>query len=378
MLMLRPHTWKNSFVGYNFCMNIARILRLIALILLACFWQYSHLDTAAAQDDAGSSATELPRGPIPIRDSLPFNLLFLQFTPETADTLPAHASRYDLQLNVISNLLIPSPSLGATVYIHDEYQQLKFAWRYGIDARTELGVFVPLEWRDGGFLGGIISGYHSFFGLADDSLDSPAGGNTYPPYESKFQVIDASGKTLVNQGNAFGLGETVITVKHTLIRTTSRSALALRLGLKLPTGNPTLLLGSGSVDAGLTADARYNIGRDFSLYGNLGYVELGNAGKVPGSRPNTVETLLGVEYHPNHRDSFNLQVDGNGQFVRTGNQVADRSNVTATFGYQRQFDRHHVGFASFSEGGHIEDFTTPSIGNIAPDFTVSLGMRWLP
>jgi hypothetical protein len=359
-------------------MNPASILRTAIALLSVCLWQTLFLASAGAQSDSPAPAYDLPRGPIPIRDSLPFNLLFLQFTPETADTLPARANRYDLQLNVINNLLIPDPHLGATVYIHDEYQQLKFAWRYGIDARTEVGLFVPLEWRDGGFLGGIISGYHSFFGLPANSDDSPAGGNSYPTYESKLQVVDASGKTLVNQGNAFGLGETVLTIKHTLTRTISRSALALRLGVKLPTGNPTLLLGSGSFDAGLTADARYNIGRDFSLYGNLGYVMLGRAGRVPGSRPNTVETLLGVEYHPNHRDSFTLQVDGNGQFVRTGNTVADRSNVTATFGYQRVFNRHEIGFASFSEGGHIHNFTLPSFSNIAPDFTVSLGLRWLP
>jgi hypothetical protein len=332
---------------------------------------------ARAQDDVGAENLS-PRGPIPIRDSLPFNLLFLQFTPETADTLRARASRYDLQLDIISNLLVPNPNPGATVNINNEYQRLRFAWRYGIDDRTEVGLFVPLEWRDGGFLDGIISWYHHLVGLSDNSDDSPLGADHYPQYVSKLQVIDANGNTLVDQGNAFGLGETVVTVKHTLIRTSRRSALALRAGLKLPTGNPTLLLGSGSFDEGLTLDARYNLGRDVSLYGNLGYVALGRAGRVPGARPNTVETLIGVEYHPNHRDSFNLQVDGNGQFVRTGNEVADRSNVTLTFGYQRRFSQHTAGFFSFSEGGHIENFTLPALGNIAPDFTVSFGFSWLP
>jgi hypothetical protein len=353
-----------------------RIAEIVVIVSLFCTLFGS--PSADAQGFADNPQYGAPRGPIPIRDSLPFNLLFLQFTPETADVLRSGGNRYDVQLDVINNLLIPDPRLGATVYIHNEYQQLKFAWRRGLDARTELGVFVPIEWRDGGFLDGIISGYHHFFGLPANADDSPAGGDTYPKYESKLQVTDASGHTLVNQGNAFGLGETVVTVKHTLIRTASRSALALRLGLKLPTGNPTMLLGSGSFDEGLMLDARYNLGRDFTVYGNLGYVMLGRATRAPGSRPNTVETLAGLEYHPNHRDSFNVQIDGNGQFVRTGNEVADRSNVTATFGYQRVLNRHSVGFVSFSEGGHIHNFTLPSFSNIAPDFTVSLGMRWLP
>jgi len=333
---------------------------------------------AEAQAASDSMETIMPRGPIPIRDALPFNLLFLQFVPENPDTLRARASRYDLQLDLISNLLIPDPRLGATVDIHNEYQRLRFGWRYGLDARTEVGVLAPLEWRDGGILGGIISAYHHLTGLADNSIDSPLGGDSYPDYESKFLVVDANGKTLVDQGNAFGLGETMVTLKHTLIRTTSRSGMAVRIGMKLPTGNTAQLLGSGSMDEGLSLDGRYTVGRDVTFYGNLGYVLLGRAVRVPGSRPNTVETLCGIEYHPNHRDSFNLQIDGNGQFVRTGNQVADRSNVTATFGYQRVLSRRQVGFVSFSEGGHIEDFTTPGLGNIAPDFTASMGLTWLP
>lgn len=333
---------------------------------------------ARAQDAPEEGKTILPRGPIPIRDALPFNLLYLQFIPENPDTLRARASRYDVQLDLISNLLIPDPHLGATVVIHNEYQRLRFGWRYGLNARTELSVFVPLEWRDGGILGGLISAYHHLFGLPATALDSPLGGDTYPHYESKLQVTDASGRTLVDQGNAFGLGETMVTVKHTLIRTTSRSALAARAGIKIPTGNPTLLLGSGSFDEGATVDGRYTVGRDVTLYGSLGYVVLGRAGRVPGGRPNTVETLFGIEYHPNHRDSFNLQIDGNGQYVRTGNADADRSNVTATFGYQRVLSRHQIGFLSFSEGGHIHNFTLPSFSNIAPDFTVSMGMTWLP
>ncbi len=47
-------------------------------------------------------------GPIPIRDSRPFNLLFLQFTPESGDVLTKNSNRYDLQLDVINNLQIPA------------------------------------------------------------------------------------------------------------------------------------------------------------------------------------------------------------------------------------------------------------------------------
>lgn len=346
----------------------------LILGLLGC----SLPQAAHSQNTGYDSALQEVRGPIPIRDARPYNLLFLQFVPESGDVLAPRANRFDLQLDLINNLLIPNPNLGATVVEDNEYQRLRVGWRRGLGKQTELGVFVPLEWRNGGILDGIISAYHHLVGLSDDAQDVPLGSDHYPPYQSRLEIINASGQVLVNQGNAFGLGETMVTLKHGLIPQTKRSALALRLGIKLPTGNPNLVLGSGSVDEGASLDGRYSVGRDFSLYGNLGYVVLGPAVKVPGSRPNTVETLVGIGYHPNHRDSFTFQIDGNGTYVLTGNSFADGSNVTATFGYQRVFDRHHVGFLSFSEGGHIHNYTIPSFSNISPGFTVSLGMNWLP
>jgi hypothetical protein len=318
------------------------------------------------------------RGPIPIRDARPYNLLFLQFTPETGGILKAGTSRYDLQLDLTNNLLIPDPNLGATVVEQNEYQRLRFAWKHGVGKRTEIGVSVPLLWRNGGILDGIITFYHHLLGFADNAQDVPLGRDHYPPYQSHLEIIDANGHTLVNQGNAFGLGETVLSVSHSLIGPSRRSALATRFGLKLPTGNPTLILGSGSCDAGISLDARYSVGRDVALYGNLGYVVMGPAIKVPGARPNTVESLIALEYRANSRDSYVLQIDGNGQFVRTGNRFADGSNVTATFGVERVLDRRLVSFVSFSEAGHIHNFTLPALSNIGPGFTVSTGLTWLP
>lgn len=318
------------------------------------------------------------RGPIPIRDARPYNLLFLQFLPESAETLPTGRDRYDLQIDLINNMLIPDPTPGIVVTEDNEYQRLRFAWRRGLNARTELGLFVPLLWRNGGILDGIIKAFHHLVGLPANADDVPLGRDHYPLYRSKLQLFDAQGRTVVDQGNAFGPGETIVTLKHRLVRAGERGGLALRAGLKLPTGNPTLFLGSGSLDAGITCDASYRLGREIALYGSLGYVALGKDRRLPGARPNTVQTLFALEYRPNSRDGFVLQIDGNGQFVRTGNAFADRSNVTVTFGYHRVLNRHHVGFLSFSEGGHIHNFVLPGLSNVGPEFTLSTGLTWLP
>jgi len=336
--------------------------------------------TALAGPAAAQSASDptQSRGPIPIRDSRPFNLLFLQFVPESADTLRSRANRYDLQFDIANNTLIPNPGGGTAVVEDNEYQRLRFAWRHGLDSRTELAAFTSLEWRDGGILDGIIKAYHHLLGIAANSDDVPLGRDHFPLYQSKLEIVDtANGHALVDQGNAIGLGETMVTLKRRLTAGAGRGAIAVRIAVKAPTGNPTLLLGSGRFDAGATIDGRYNLGRDVTLYGNLGYALLGRAGRVPSSRPNTVETLAALEYHPNHRDDYVLQVDGNGDYVLTGNSFADRSNVTLTFGYRRVIDRKTIAHISISESGHLFEFNAPSIANIGPEFTLSTGVTLL-
>ena len=134
--------------------------------------------------------------------------------PETGDILSLRTNRFDLQLDLINNLLIPDPRLGARVVEDNEYQRLRFAWKHGLSKQTEVGVFVPLVWRNGGILDGIMKAYHHLTGLLDDSDDVPLGRDHYPMYRSNREIIDASGRVLVDQGNAFGLGEMEVTLRE--------------------------------------------------------------------------------------------------------------------------------------------------------------------
>lgn len=341
---------------------------------------------APASESAGplSPFSGGPRGPLAIRDARPYNLLFLQFMPETSDVLPARANMYGLQLDVINNLLIPVKSFvngqtGASVREDNEYQRLMLSWRRGLGHGLELAVYAPLEWRNGGFLDSILSGYHRLTGLPGNGIDNPIGRDGIPQFQSALQIVDATGQTRLSQGNAFGLGETNVTLKRSLLPQSGRASLAARLGVKVPTGNPTLLLGSGAFDVGLSLDGRYSLGRSIVVYANVGGALLGQADRhvrIAGARPNVVQTLAALEYRPNSRDSFVLQLDGNSRVVRTGNRIADDWQATATFGYQRVLDRHHLLLLSFSENGDIHNYSLPAFSNIGPDITFSAGVKW--
>lgn len=346
----------------------------IPLCLVLCLGCVSG---ALPQGFAENPAYRSARGPIPVRNLRSYSLLFLQFTPESPDLLPAGKSRFALQLDLANNTLIPDPEAGATVIEDHELQRLLLMWRQGIDANTEAGVFLPILWRNGGILDNIINGWHDLFGIRG-TPDTPAGRTGYRLYRSLVYLKDARGEVRVDRGNAFGWGDVSATLKRRLMPATPRSALAMRVGLKLPTGNPGLLLGSGGADIGLCVDARYSLGRNIILFGSAGGILMSRATRVPDSQRALAQFLLAVEYRPNSRDSFLWQIDGSGAAVRTGSRFADRAHVIGTFGYRRVLDRHLVLSLSFSENGDYQNYTTPILGQVGPDFTASMGLEWHP
>ena len=330
---------------------------------------------AIAQGFTDNPAYHEARGPIPIRNGRAYNQLVLQFAPESADILAPGKSRFGIQFDVFNNLLIPVPR-GAAVEEDYEEQRLLLSLRKGLGRGTEFAIYVPIRYRNGGFIDEMLSVWHRFWGIESRTRDDPAGRGSGADYRSRIRLTDALGMTRVDVGNAFGAGDVTATIKRALIRQTPRSALSARLGLKAPTGNPGLLLGSGSVDAGITLDGRYSVGRRIVLFANLGGVMSGGATRVPGVRRWVNEYMLATELRANNRDSYLFQLDGNSVVVRTGNARADESQATFTVGYQRVLDRRLVFYSSFSENGDWNGYSTSFFGGVGPDFTVTLGLVW--
>ena len=86
--------------------------------------------------------------------------------------------------------------------------------------------------------------------------------------------------------------------------------------------------------------------------------------------------MLALEYRPNNRDSFIWQIEGSASAVRTGNRVADDTQVTGTFGYKRVLNSRLLLHAAFSENGDVVDYSAKFLANIGPDFTTTLGLEW--
>ena len=127
----------------------------------------------------------------------------------------------------------------------------------------------------------------------------------------------------MNQGKAFGLGserhaQAGIDAHHAPRRP--------RRSLRARNCRPATRRSCSAAamwTSGLSLDVRYSLGRDVIAYVNLGGVSDGPRPHLPGAQSGMVQSLVALEYRPNNRDSYILQVDGSTRAVRAGNRFAD-------------------------------------------------------
>ena len=151
-----------------------------------------------------------------------------------------------------------------------------------LDAQTELVIFsvsAPINdnWSyrieaayaevSGGFSDGFIESWHDIFGLPNGSRDKYAQDLMRLQYQR-------DGQLLIDESDAFtGLTDTQVAFQYAL----SQDA-ALNVFVNLPTGDSDTLLGSGSVDAGVSWQGAYTSESGWRTSTQVGVIALGNSG----------------------------------------------------------------------------------------------------
>jgi len=311
-------------------------------------------------------------GPLPVQNQRPYQSAFLHFEPTTPDVLARGRQSYALAFHVANNLLIPNPSNGASVREDFETGRAEFSYARGIGRLLEIGAQGSFLVRDGGLLDGPLSFYHRIIGVKGNGPDNPAGRDSIPRGQDVLFFQDANGHG-VNQGGAFGFGDTTLQIRRQL--SSGRFASAFRVGVKIPTGSGHKILGSGGTDLGIGLDARRSFGSRFALFGDVGAFAYGGS-SIPNASKTGTQAGLGFELRAGHRDSFIAQIDAQSRTVRTGNGFADRIPVGASVGYKRRLNERKTFFVSFTENGDYVNYHAPYLSNIGPDITFSAGLEW--
>ncbi len=193
--------------------------------------------------------------------------------------------------------------------------------RYGLAERWEVGADVPMISHDGGVLDSFIEGWHDFFGLSQGGRDSARHGQIRYAYQrNTSSALDYS-------GSSGGFGDLSLFASYQLLTAepAARRSVALRAGIKLPTGNSNRLRSSGAMDAHLrlTASDAETLGMwQTTLFASGGVLWLGKGEILEDQQRDWVGFgSIGVGWQPLSWVDFKLQLDGHTSFY-------DNSNLT--------------------------------------------------
>ena len=171
----------------------------------------------------------------------------------------------------ITNDADDSESDGDQLIIDGETTTIVLSVRRRVHERLELGIDVPYVQHSGGTLDGFIKDWHSMLGLSNSRRDGPN--------DQLRHTYISDGTTLFGlDSSASGIGDMQLSAAIPLGKLTMRAA------VKLPTGDPDKLTGSGATDVslGVYGSRAYTLReRDLSLSGFIGGLALGDGDVLP-------------------------------------------------------------------------------------------------
>jgi len=240
--------------------------------------------------------------------------------------------------------------------------------RYGLNERWETGVDVPMISHDGGMLDSFIEGWHDFFGLPQGGRDSARRNQLHYSYQrNDSAALDYSGSN-------GGFGDLSLFASYQLLTAepTARRSVALRSGIKLPTGNSSRLRSSGAVDAHLrlTASDAETLGEwNTTLFASAGVLWVGKGDILEDQQRRWVGFgSIGIGWMPLTWLDFKLQLDGHTSFYQNSDLIPiDSSSLQLGIGGSLHFsERVSLDLAV------VEDIIVGS----APDVVFHSALNW--
>ncbi len=194
------------------------------------------------------------------------------------------------------------------IFLDGETHRLELHLRRGLRPGLEVGVEIPWIRHSGGFLDNFIDGWHDLTGL-------PGGGRgRVPRNQILFAYRHEDEVVRFLDESAAGLGDVRLTAGWLLPWGEDSDSMALRAGLKLPTGDSDRLTGSGAAAFSLALDGRRDSGA-WSWFGSGGTLLMARGDILPERQRRLVGFgSLGTAWKPLERLALKIQLDGHTSF----------------------------------------------------------------
>ena len=262
----------------------------------------------------------------------------------------------------LANNFTGADATGEQIYLDGESTRLTLSGRYGLGARGEVGIELPVIEVGGGFLDHFIETYHSTFGFPDHGRElAPQGRLLYRYSRNGLPVLD------MERGGT-GLGDLRLTGAWQLGQSADqRRSWTLRGSLKLPTGKAQRLRGSGSTDLALWVVGSSQSGR-MSVMGAAGAM-LMSRGEVLAAqqRPAVAFGGLALAYEAAGWLDLKAQVNAHSSFY-SGSQL---KQVNAASGQLTLGGEFRLSRRTSLDFGVSEDIVVDA----SPDVVFHFGVR---
>ena len=297
-------------------------------------------------------------GPIAVVNQHPSTVMFLSPAPDRAQVLCPGEAYFRVKLDW-SNHLIREMAEGTTVDYDFETARFTGEYHKGLMG-GEVSVRLPITYRGHGMLDDIISEWHRVFGLRNGWRDD------FPSGMYRYTIITRDGLAHNEDGDSFGLGDIALEYKKALMDN-GFHALAVRCGLKVPTGDSGQALGSGNWDLLLGGLYERQLTERLRGYANLDWVFVGEPDWENIGHQDMVVLLAALEYSINNDTTLISQYRYQRNPLRTGNDEADKDSQELTLGFNHRLTDRLVWAGSFTEDVNPET---------APDFVMSTDFKW--
>ena len=139
----------------------------------------------------------------------------------------------------ISNHFSQDVENGVSAAFDGETRRLDTAVRFGLSGRMELAIDIPMIRHSGGFLDSFIDRWHQLVGVSDTGREDT------PRNRLKYSLMENGTTHFGLDGPSSGIGDVRLSLGYQLPLNSSGRLAAARFGVKLPTGDPDRLTGSG-------------------------------------------------------------------------------------------------------------------------------------
>ena len=291
----------------------------------------------------------------PLRNYNPFLQIFGLPKFQTAELV--RPDRFDFAMSYdITNNADEAERPSGDLVIDGETQTIALSLRHRVLEHMEIGIDVPYVSHSGGTLDSLIKDWHSLVGLSNSMREGPNDQIHHSFAQNGITYYELTAA-------ASGIGDVQLSGAYAMQHVT------LRAGVKLPTGDPDKLTGSGATDfsLGLYANRTTTLfDRAFDYSGFLGLLVLGDGDVMPEFQESTVPYGgLALRWHATERLAISTQLSLQGSYYDIDIDDIGGSTIQLAIGGDYRFKRSLIRLAI------VEDIAADA----SPDFALHLSFR---